>query len=228
MRFFSYDSKFGQIMVKLTYGTVLNMLWLVCCLPVFTVGASTTALYYAALKMAKGEESYPMRMFFHAFKENFRQATVVWLIMLPIGCLLAGDGYIVYHLRAASTGAAGVFWTLLLAVLIAAAVVYVIVYTFVFPLVASVSNTTFNMFKNALFIGCRYLFCTITVFAIHFVMFFLVVRVFTPLIIFGEGLCAVLSAGFLRRVIEVCSYDPNAPVPQEGEEEDAEEEETGE
>ena len=77
MRFFSYDSKFGQVMVALTYGTVLNLLWVVCSLPVFTIGASTTALYYAALKMAKGEESYPARMFFRAFKENFRQATAL-------------------------------------------------------------------------------------------------------------------------------------------------------
>lgn len=219
MRFFSFDSKFGKVMVALTYGTFLNLLWVVCCLPVFTIGASTTALYYAALKMSKDEESYPAKMFFHAFKENFRQATVLWIIMLSIGCLLAADGYILYRLRLSSAGTIAVFWTLLLAVVIAAAVVYVITLTFVFPLTASVTNTTFNMLKNSLFIGVRYLFCTITVFGIHFAMFFLVVRVFTPLIIFGEGLCAVISARFMRRVIELCSYDPNAPQQEDGDEE---------
>lgn len=218
MKFFSYDSKFGQVMVALTYGTFLNLLWAVCCLPVFTIGASTTALYYAALKMSKGEESYPARMFFRAFKENFRQATVLWLILLSIGCLLAADGYILYHLRLSSAGTFAIFWTLLLAVVIASAVVYVIILMYVFPLTASVTNTTFNLLKNSLLIGVRYLFCTITVFGIHFIMFFLVVRVFTPLIIFGEGLCAVISARFLRRVIEVCSYDPNAPQQEDGDE----------
>ena len=53
--------------------------------------------------------------------------------------------------------------------------------------------------KNSFFIGTHYLFCTILVFAVHFAMFFLVVSVFTPLIIFGEGLCALLSAYLLHK-----------------------------
>ena len=62
--------------------------------------------------------------------------------------------------------------------------------------------------KNALLIGIHYLFCTILVFAIHFAMFFAVVAVFTPLIVFGEGLCALLSSYLLGKVIRACSYDP--------------------
>ena len=91
---------------------------------------------------------------------------------------------------------------------IAAAVAYTIVLLFVFPLVASVSNTNWAMLKNSFFIGTHYLFCTILVFAVHFAMFFLVVSVFTPLIIFGEGLCALLSAYLMNNVLRACSYDP--------------------
>lgn len=80
--------------------------------------------------------------------------------MLSIGCLLTADGFILYRLRSSSTGSTAIFWTLLLAVIIVAAVVYIIELTFVFPLVASVSNTIFNMLKNSLFTGARYLFCT--------------------------------------------------------------------
>jgi uncharacterized membrane protein YesL len=114
----------------------------------------------------------------------------------------------VYHLRASSTGAAAVLWTLILALVIAAAVAYTIVLLFVFPLVASVSNTNWAMLKNSFFIGTHYLFCTILVFAVHFAMFFLVVSVFTPLIIFGEGLCALLSAYLMNNVLRACAYDP--------------------
>ena len=96
------------------------------------------------------------------------------------------------------------------AFIIAAAVVYVIVLLYVFPLTASVSNTNFAMLKNSFLIGIRYLFCTIVVFAIHFAMFFVVVAFFTPLILFGEGLCALLSAYLLSNVIRLCSYDPDA------------------
>ncbi len=209
MKFFSYESKFSQLLLKLCYSCYLNLLWLVCSLPIVTIGASTTALYYCALKIADDDYGHIAPMFFHSFKENFRQSTILWLILFAIGLLLGGDGYIVYHLRAASTGAPAVFWTLLLALLIAAAVAYVIVLLYVFPLVARVSNTTFAMLKNALFIGIRYLFCTILVFAIHAAMLVLVVRVYTPLIIFGEGLCALLSSYLLTNVIRACTYDPN-------------------
>jgi hypothetical protein len=64
------------------------------------------------------------------------------------------------------------------------------------------------MLKNAFLIGTHYLFATIMVFAVHFAMFFIIVRFFTPLIIFGEGLSAMLSAYLLNNVLIACSYDP--------------------
>lgn len=209
MKFFSYDSAFSQLLLKLCYSCYLNLLWFICCIPIVTIGASTTALYYSSLKIVRDEDRDLTRMFFHSFRENFRQSTVLWLILLAAGVLLAGDGYIVYHLRASSTGAPAIMWTLILALLIAAGVVYAIVLLFVFPLVASVSNTNLAMLKNSFLIGTHYLFCTITVFAVHFAMFFAVVRIFTPLIIFGEGLCALVSAYLMSNVLRACSYDPS-------------------
>ena len=208
MKFFSYESKFSQLLMKLCYACYLNLLWLLCSLPVFTIGASTTALYYVSLKVVRGEESYVGRLFFRAFRENFRQATVLWLILLGIGLFLGADGYILYHLRAASAGTAAIFWTLILALVIAVSVVYVIVLEYVFPLLASVSNTNRAMLKNSFLIGTHYLFATILVFAVHFAMFFAVVAVFTPLIVFGEGLCALLSAWVLNRILISVSGTP--------------------
>ena len=201
MKFFSYESKFSQLLLKLCYACYLNLLWFVCSIPIFTIGASTTALYYASLKLVRGEENHIGRQFFHSFKENFKQATVLWLILLGIGLFLGADGYIVYHLRASSTGTAAVLWTLIMALLIAAGVVYVIVLTQIFPLLASFSNTNLAMLKNSFLIGTHYLFATIMVFAVHFAMFFAVVALFTPLIVFGEGLCALISAWMLNHVL---------------------------
>lgn len=210
MKFLSYDSPFGQILMKLCYSCYLNLLWFVCCIPIVTIGASTTALYYTSLKIVRGQDHSLARMFFRSFRENFRQSTVLWLILLAVGLLLAADGYIVYHLRASATGSAAVLWTLVLALVIAAAVGYTVVLLFVFPLTASVSNTNWAMLKNSFFIGTHYLFCTILVFAVHFAMFFAVVSIFTPLIVFGEGLCALLSSFLMSNVLSVCSYDPDA------------------
>ena len=208
MRLFSYDSKFSQIMLKLCYGCYLNLLWMVCSLPVFTAGAATAALYDVTLRIAREEDPPLTTRFFRAFRENFRQATVLWLILLGVGALLGADAYILYHLYKSTAGMVSVICTLGLALIIVAAIAYVIVLIYIFPLVASVKNTSFAMLKNALLIGIHYLFCTILVFAIHFAMFFAVVAVFTPLIVFGEGLCALLSSYLLGKVIRACAYDP--------------------
>lgn len=209
MKFLSYDSPFSQLLLKLCYSCYLNLLWLICCIPIVTIGASTTALYYTSLKIVRGEDHALGHMFFRSFRENFRQSTVLWLILLATGLFLAGDGYLAYRLRAASTGAPAVLWTLILALVIGAAVVYTIVLLFVFPLVASVSNTNWAMLKNSFFIGARYLFCTILVFAVHFAMFFAVVSIFTPLFLLGEGLCALISSYLMSNVLRACSYDPD-------------------
>ena len=208
MKFFSYESKFSQLLLKLCRACYLNLLWFLCSIPIITIGASTTALYYASLKIVRDEDNHVGAQFFRSFRENFRQATVIWLILLGLGLFLGADGYIVYHLRQSSLGPAGVLWTLVLAVLIAAAVVYVIVLLHVFPLLASVSNTNTAMLKNAFLIGTHYLFATILVFAVHFAMFFVVVAWFTPLIIFGEGLCAVISAWLLNSILIASSGTP--------------------
>ncbi len=208
MKIFSYDSKFSQLLLKLCYACYLNLLWLVCSLPIVTVGASTTALYYSCLKIVRDEDSHVGACFFRSFRENFKQATALWLILLGLGLFLAGDGYIVYHLRQSAEGAMAVVWTLILAMVIAGAIVYVIVLEYVFPLVASVSNTNTAMLKNAFLIGTHYLFATILVFAVHFAMFFVVVAWFTPLIIFGEGLCALVSAWLLNSILIACSGTP--------------------
>ena len=215
MRFLSYDSKFGRFFLKLSYACCLNFMWLICCLPVFTIGASTTALYYTAFKIAKDEGSFITTMFFRSFRQNFKQATVIWLIMLVIGLIIGADAILLFQLHRTTTGAAAVVWTLLLAVIFACAILYAIVLAHIFPLLSIASNTTANMFKNAFLIGTHYLFVTLLVFFVHYAMFFLVVNVFTPLIIFGEGLCAVICAHFLLRILRPMLQDPNREQPDE-------------
>ena len=209
MKFFSYDSKFTQLMLKLCYACYLNLLWFVCSLPIVTIGASTTALYYVCFKIVRDEEHHVDRLFFRAFRENFKQATQLWLITLGIALFLGGDLYIVWHLRAGAAGSAAVLWTLLLALLIAVSVMLVIMLTYLFPLLASVENTNRAMLKNAFLIGTHYLFATILVFAVHFAMFFAVVRVFTPLIVFGQGFCALMSAWLLNNIMIAVSGEPD-------------------
>lgn len=206
MRFFSYDSRFSQALLKISCSCWLNVLWFACSLPVFTLGASTAALYDVSLRIVKDRETHITKEFFTAFRRNFRQATKLWLIMLAAGIILAADLLIVSRLRNASTGTPAVIWTLILAVLIAAVIVYAIIITYLFPLIAYFENNDWAMLKNALLIGTRYLFSTILIFAIHFAMFWLIVVVFTPLAIFGEGMCAMLSSFIFAAVFRTVAY----------------------
>ena len=74
---------------------MLNVVFVICCLPVVTIGASLTALHYVTLKMARNEESYIIRSFFKSFKQNFKQSTIINLIMLLIAGVLYFDTNIV-------------------------------------------------------------------------------------------------------------------------------------
>lgn len=206
MKFFNYDSKFSQIILKVCSACCLNMLWFVCSLPIFTVGASTAALFRVTLKMARDEDPKIVTEFIKGFRENFKQATVLWLIMLGIGIVLGLDGYVLYHLYKSTVGTIGIICTLGLALIIVAAIAYVIVLMYVFPLTASVKNSNLNMLKNSLLIGIHYLFCSILMFAVYFAMFFAVVAIFTPLIVFGFGVCALVCSYLLTGVIRAVSY----------------------
>ncbi len=193
------DNPVMQFITKVVYSVYLNLLWILCCIPVITAGASTTALYYVTLKMVKNEEGGITKMFFRAFKENFKQSTLVWMILLALGVVLGIDGYVLWHLRFENA-----FWTIITAVFIVAAAAYLIVILYIFPLMARFENSIFAMFKNSFFIGMRFLLCTVLLVVIHFIMLLVIIRIFTPAIIFGEGLCAFLGSYFLSNILALC------------------------
>lgn len=196
---FNLDGPVLQFINKIVYSVYLNILWFICSIPIITIGASTTALFYVTLKMSKNEEGNITKAFFRSFRENFRQGTLIWLILLALGIVLGVDGYVLYHMRFEN-----LFWTLCTAVFCVAAAAYAVILMYIFPLLARFDNTTGAMFKNALFIGIRFLFCTILMAIVYFVMLLVVIRFFTPAVIFGEGLCALLCSFLLSNILQLC------------------------
>lgn len=199
-RFVNPESPFMQMVTRITCSAWLNILWLVCCLPVFTAGASTTALYYVTLKMARNEEGSITRSFFSSFRSNFRQATRIWLILLAVGLVLALDGYVFYHMKFTNA-----FWSIAAAIYLVALAAYAIVLLYIFPLLARFENTTIAMFKNSIMIGMRFLLCTALMALIHAAMAFIVIYLFTPIVVFGEGLCAFLCSMLVVNILERCT-----------------------
>lgn len=212
--FLSPDSPLLSFITRIVYAVWLNILWFVCSIPVITAGASTTALFYVTLKMARNEEGNVTVQFFQAFRDNFRFSTKVWAIMLGAQVILAFDGYVLWHMRFTNA-----FWTFLTAVFLVLAAGCLIVAMYIFPLMARFENTVIAMFKNSLMLGIRYLYCTAAMAAIYFLMVLIVVRFFTPAIIFGEGVCAYLCSYLLSGI-----FRNLAPEDSEASSEDSDEE----
>ena len=205
------DRPLMAFITKMAYSAYLNILWLICCLPIVTIGASTTALFYVTLKMAEDRDDGLTGMFFRAFRQNFLPATKLWLVLLGAGAFLAMDGYIVWHIWSQS-----IFWTLVAALLIVAAIVYAVVLLYAFPLLARFENTTFGILKTALLVGLRYLVCTLLMAGIYFLMGWVVVNVFTPAFLLGFGCCAMLCSFLLVPVLHAIGGDPDAAFAAEG------------
>ena len=96
---FNYDNPVWRFIGKLGDLIILNVLWLITSIPIVTIGASTTALYYVTLKLVRDEDGYTIRSFFKSFKENFKQSTIIWLIMLAVGLLIGFDLYFFIYMQ---------------------------------------------------------------------------------------------------------------------------------
>ena len=88
MKIFDLDSPLMNVLNKMADLMWLNILTLICCIPIITAGAAFTSMHYVALKIVRNEESYITRSFFKSFKTNFRQATLIWLMILLIAAVL--------------------------------------------------------------------------------------------------------------------------------------------
>ena len=142
MRFNITDNVIVRALNKICDMVCLNILWLICCIPVITIGASTTALYTIMLKMVKNEEGYIFRGFFRAFKENFRQSTIMWIILFLLSILC----FIDYRVAGMVAGTAGL---IMRAVFFLFGFFLLSVMIYVFPLTARYENTIHATFRNA-------------------------------------------------------------------------------
>ncbi len=88
---FNLDSKFMQGANKFADLMIVNILTVICCLPVFTIGAAMTAMHSVLLKIYRGEENYIVKQYFKAFKENFKQSTIIFILYVLVVIFLIAD-----------------------------------------------------------------------------------------------------------------------------------------
>ena len=149
---FSFDNKIFGALGKAVDCVILSVLWLVCCIPVITIGASSTALYYTVHKSIRGNRGYTTKNFFSAFKDNFKPATLSWMVALAVQIVLSLDAYITWQVLQTGNNMGAFFYFFL--ILIAFSIGWV-VYTFAY--IARFENTVKITLKNAVLMELRHL-----------------------------------------------------------------------
>lgn len=144
--FFDMDSPFISGLNRMADMMILNLITIICCLPVITIGASITALHFVTLKMVRNEETYIVKTFFRSFKQNFIQSTIIWVLELLLLGLMIVDFSIINH-----SGIAFPFWVNL--GLIAVCVLVYALLIHVFPLQARFENKIIATIKNSILVG---------------------------------------------------------------------------
>lgn len=199
-RLFEIDGKLFNAMSKIADLVMLNLLWLVCCLPIVTIGASTSALHCVTLKMARNEDTYICSSFFHSLKENMKQSLIIWGAFLAIGVVLYFDFYAVGH-----TGEGMVKLSVIPLILITFLLVMTACY--VFPILAFFKNSLKGAVKNALLMALAHLPYTLLILAVYacpLLLLFtknLVLAVFIDLVI-GFSLAAWVNSHLFRKLFD--------------------------
>ena len=90
------DSPLGYLLRVLGDLITVNLLFVLCGLPIVTLGASASAMYAVLLKLVRGEHVYVIRTFFKNWKDNFLKATAIWLIFLAMAAVVYADVLFAY------------------------------------------------------------------------------------------------------------------------------------
>lgn len=132
--FFNYDGYLSKILTRVMYVVSLNLLFLLCSIPIFTIGAAQTAMYTVLLRYMRDDEPDIIRSFFRAFLDNFKKSTTVWLIMLAVGGTLAFNYYFLYQGEMSLAGVVRILLNLVLIILL-------VMWVYIFPVISYFDNT---------------------------------------------------------------------------------------
>lgn len=153
---FGYNGPIFNVLSRVTDILWLNVLYIICCIPIITIGAATTSLYYVTMKMAKNEEGYVAQDFFKSFKQNFKQSTCIWAIFLVVIIMLTGDIRIIGSNSISALFSGGSIY----AILIAGGFIGLIslfTFVYVFAVLARFENTALNIIKYAFLMSIKHI-----------------------------------------------------------------------
>lgn len=141
-KFFSYDSKFMTFLRRIADLMILSVLWVVCSIPLATIGPATAALYFVTLKMVRHEETHILKMYMYSFRENLLQGIGITVLFAFCGFILILDYFMIVVMS-------GVFQVILKVAFLVMTLFFMFVLFYTFPLQAQFTNTIRQILKNA-------------------------------------------------------------------------------
>ena len=199
---FHYDGYLNRILTKLMYIVALNLLFLICSIPVITIGASCTAMYTVLFRFVRNDEPDILKTFFKAFRENLKKAFCIWAAMLAAAGTLAVNYYALYHMDGGWTEALRVFFNFIF-------IIWVMLWVYIFPAAAYYKNSVLGYFQFSIRVAIANLPVTAAIILIQAAML-LAILFFAQymqmavilLICCVFSLPAYFSTGFLVKIFE--------------------------
>ena len=211
MKLFNPDNPVVRFFDIVANIVIINVITLVCCIPLFTMGAALTADYYVCLKMLRDEDSGIVKLYFKSFKENFRQALILEII------ILAFTGLPAYLLAFVSsnfdTSAGGPRYAVIILAAVIALAAFCLV--LVFPALSRFGNTVGGILKTGFYMSFSNPFRTLLIMLITAAPFVLAYNfpVLIPVVVLcGVTLPAYTSMALLKKVVkklEDMTYEAN-------------------
>lgn len=205
---FDLDSPVVSVMNRIVDLVWINILTLLLCIPVITAGAAITSMYYVLIKMKRKEDSYITKMYFKSFKQNFLQATLLWIFILLVGLGMVGTE----QMLALREGAQVLRITIAIMFIL-----YLCVVSYVFPILSRFDNSIARTLLNAFLMCMVHLPKTILIVLIHIAFcvayYLLFLRAIPFIFLAGFSLPAFLATCLLSGIFK--KYEPVEDVEEE-------------
>ena len=195
-RFFNPDNPVMEFIAKIFDLVILNLIFIFSCVPIITIGASTSALSYVTLKMVRGEDPYIWRNFWKSFRQNFKQGTLVWIFSILIFIFLGMDFYIINSQNTSLFAVVHILLWIVCAVALS-------VFLYVFPVISHFVCTTKQALKNALLMTFGHLPYTLMMLALAGLLLFLCSsssKLFAMIVVLS-GICGFSVVSFVYSIM---------------------------
>lgn len=194
------ESPLMQLLSALADLMILSLLWLVGCIPVVTIGASTTALYTCVMKRRTDGDIRCVREFWDAFKRNFGQASLLWGVAVVLLGTVAADVYLVFFTELAPD-------TVIKLLILMVVLVLLLVVSYIFPLQSYFVNAVGQTLKNAVLLAIMYLPVSLVILFLNLVpllVWLLIPEFFTRTLLLwaalSPGIIAYINGGMFQRI----------------------------